>query len=775
MPKPGPGNGAELPDITDATTLKDKMKFYNLLGHGSMYRGEHNVFLVPENTWILFVTRAGIPADKRKSGELRRVLDDFYFRRTGETILEWHERIYNGMRDGSLFSTILYSAANPDQFSIYEPGDLIQDLTIQFSNNHWPFMRLGVWECPLPVEVKEYLDTINNTVSIAEYNPDLRKIMMEEFPALLANPELAPHHSVIRKMIAFLQTYGSITAEGAMAFYDDPEVKPVLDVKENGNANLKRIKQIFNRATEIYDSSANFGQGLRNQYEFFNNPNNLVRYSSSAFDSDGTASNRLLSSLYTLLNEKKYVAPHSGARKPALSAENLLSTPKYRFIVVDACRSIEHLHIPKELYAPRAKLTRRLSNAARLSEGQVCFNTLLEMTRKRFDSLVQAARNAGTPINAASPIRRLLAGENVPLREFEESLVSPDAELRNVLSRPMKTGDTVFFIDGANGREGVILEPGLILSAAGQAQYTVMTENGETHRLPIDRVFRSEANILALATERVSEELVARNKEAELQREANAARLERITTKAQEKRLAKQKEIWDQRYKETITQRFSNKFGSMPTYRPREGQLFFTRVEKPGIPKNDTVNINDYFVKNGKIGYAASRGAAKRFYDAINLNTGEERTRFRTILNKIADPSKRFEKGAIVQISGVGGGGAFLNDKVGIVIDIYERGSPSVVLYRVQIKENDNTIKAYPLKPENLKRAPEGTNVGFPPIDPAFLPTRFKNLALSEENEAAIEAAAIREVNAANAAEGGRRHTYKRKQKKRKTRRASKH
>jgi hypothetical protein len=203
-----------------------------------------------------------------------------------------------------------------------------------------------------------------------------------------------------------------------------------------------------------------------------------------------------------------------------------------------------------------------------------------------------------------------------------------------------------------------------------------------------------------------------RNTEERLAREAEGRRLEAITRKAEEKRLAKQKEVWDQRYRNTVTERFSNKFGKMLTYRPSRANSLFTRTERKGIPVNDTVYVNEHFVsQNGKLGYVASKGATKRFYNLINLDTGEERSRYRALLLKIANSEKRFTKGTIVKVTGLTGFGAPLNEKFGVVIDLYEYGNAKTILYRVQIKGDDNKVKAYPVKPDNLVKASEGTTL----------------------------------------------------------------
>jgi hypothetical protein len=240
-----------------------------------------------------------------------------------------------------------------------------------------------------------------------------------------------------------------------------------------------------------------------------------------------------------------------------------------------------------------------------------------------------------------------------------------------------------------------------------------------------------------------------------------------------------------------VESQFKDKFGTMLTYQPSRAQLLFTRVEKPGIPKNETVYINQKYVsRNGTVGYVASKGGVKRFYNLTNLDTTEERARYRTLKDSIADVTKRFNKGTLVQIEGLPSAAAFLNGKIGIVLDIYEGGQPLKTLYRVQVKidatsTTPETVKAYPVKPENLVNAPDGSVVRIPPINATYLPSKYDALVLSAEQEAAILAEATAEVNAEDAARapaappragGGKRRTRRSKPKRGKTKkRVSKH
>jgi hypothetical protein len=220
--------------------------------------------------------------------------------------------------------------------------------------------------------------------------------------------------------------------------------------------------------------------------------------------------------------------------EPAKSEDKLLITPEYRFIVVDACRSIEDLSMPKALYAGRAALTRRLSIAARTTEGEVCYNTLLQMTKRKFEELI---RNRGRGLNQSSALVKLVRGDLVSLPEFEES-VTAKGRLRNIASRGFRLDQRVFVVgeDGI-GREGIIIHPGLQLSGTGKLQYSVGFDVGDA-LVPAENVFESRHAYDVMVLERTIEQVQSNLALDELEAEVEAARTQRIGTKVSEKRLA---------------------------------------------------------------------------------------------------------------------------------------------------------------------------------------------------------------------------------------------
>ena len=516
VPKPG----TDLPEITNANDLKNYMKFYNILGHGVMSEEKQSVFILPENTWILFITRAGIAADKRKSGDLGEALNDFYFLKEGESEQQWYERIYKGMEDGTLFRAILYRNKPNENFSIYEPGDVIQDLELQFTNDHWPFMRLGIWDCPMPFDVKQRLDTINDMNDIIRYNPDIKALFKliqdykNDYPAYTQG---------INKIVAFLQDYANVTYENYLKFEADRDVQEAF-----ANKILRKLYLDFLQAVQLFKQ-----KNIQDQYDFFKHANNLVVRSPSV------AEGKWNSSLYNLLTENKLA--YSGT---STINEPLLNTAKYKFIVVDACRSIEDPSMNEALYRGRAALTRSMSVSART---EVCYTNLLQMTKRRFQEIVQ-----GQTISHDSAIMKLLEGQRVLLDEFEASVTGSPGSLRTFLEhQQFKTDDIVYVKPPgtSSGFNGVI--SGIGINASGKLLYKVINaSSGETVNVPASSVYGKKSNITLISLLRGIENLDAkavRNREAAEQKRAEeeAARREqqRLAAEAAAQEAQRQRNI----------------------------------------------------------------------------------------------------------------------------------------------------------------------------------------------------------------------------------------
>ena len=156
-----------LPDtITNGTELEKSVAFVNVVGHGSL---TGSVFKVPDNTFILFMGAAGYPIVRRPYQ--LPTLKQYRFLKADETVPQWYDRQYSDIRSNKFFSDMLYKNAAPfapDTTAIYEPGDIIQDLSLSFENNNHPFLLLGVWNCPIPNETTVAFDSTNQGIQVAK-------------------------------------------------------------------------------------------------------------------------------------------------------------------------------------------------------------------------------------------------------------------------------------------------------------------------------------------------------------------------------------------------------------------------------------------------------------------------------------------------------------------------------------------------------------------------------------------------------------------------------
>jgi hypothetical protein len=152
--------------ISNGADLEKSVHFINVVGHGSL---TGQAFMVPENTFILFMGAAGFPIIRRpfQLPSLRK----YRFLNTGETPAQWYERTYAAIRDRTFFRDMLFknnAPYAPDTTAIYEPGDIVQDLTLSFENPDPPYLLMGVWNCPIPAAVGTTFDTENGTIEGAK-------------------------------------------------------------------------------------------------------------------------------------------------------------------------------------------------------------------------------------------------------------------------------------------------------------------------------------------------------------------------------------------------------------------------------------------------------------------------------------------------------------------------------------------------------------------------------------------------------------------------------
>jgi hypothetical protein len=130
-----------------------------MTAHGSQ---DGQVFLVPDNTWILFRGPASASIPRRKQQD--ELLNQFRFLQPGETQEQYYQRVYTAIHNKELFSEFLFSPEDPFQpgrMSIYEPGDLIQNVMFQIDNFKYPYGLMGIWKLPLPQSILQKLEGAN--------------------------------------------------------------------------------------------------------------------------------------------------------------------------------------------------------------------------------------------------------------------------------------------------------------------------------------------------------------------------------------------------------------------------------------------------------------------------------------------------------------------------------------------------------------------------------------------------------------------------------------
>jgi len=363
----------------------EKMAFYGAVGHGTMQTVDKNrVFMVPEKTWVMFTSRSTEPTPKIKDEDA--LYNEFRSLKPGETQEQWRQRIYAGMKSGTLFKSLLYQAGSPEKgLSIYEPGDVIQDMMIVFRNERPPWGDIGIWQLPLPPDHVQHLHTIRK-----EFDASLREL-----------PE-------IKELV---ETVGSFVIAEASDTIDDIDV--LLDFSVAAHAvglerALESAPDSFVLATVRYPSVIDFIQKLMNiqanhrkelaakqlhrEQEFYGMPNNLTYRTKGIVQipDHGPAT-----SLHSMLTTPSLNVPE-------FNVETRSSTYPYRFFLIEACRSLTEE--PSEEAVCRV---RSMSSSVR--SCQDCLGPKLFANAKTLKPFA----------SVYSPVEKLLGNQDVEAGEFE--------------------------------------------------------------------------------------------------------------------------------------------------------------------------------------------------------------------------------------------------------------------------------------------------------------------------------------------------------------------
>ena len=157
-------------NITNGQELNNNFNFYTLFTHGTP---NNRWFTVPNNTYILFKTNATLAAvtciwgGREGTSEFSKFM---YQKPENNTDQDWYNSIYSEIEQGTFFQKLLYkdsmvTAESNDVekpiTSIYEPGDIIQDLDLFFNDRDLRTNLWGVWKNPISKELGTKLYEIN--------------------------------------------------------------------------------------------------------------------------------------------------------------------------------------------------------------------------------------------------------------------------------------------------------------------------------------------------------------------------------------------------------------------------------------------------------------------------------------------------------------------------------------------------------------------------------------------------------------------------------------
>ena len=399
--------GDELTNIQTLDDFKKKMNIYLVHGHGiisSRNDEKGTVFIVPPKTYVLFNMRAGIPGEKIKTGAMKEETEKFLYRtlikneknnnkERIETSDEWSQRIYDSMKNGTFFQKILYEKdkafLETKGVSVYEPGDLIQNLAIEFHNPTFPYMMLGIWKLPVPPDVKNYLNDINNS-TLGDFNNYIKDdlILMEAEANKLT--DITDKDYILNTIIPFIKKLTRTTLDEESSVVDNPKYLTIL-------LKYPAIRSINDNIYKKYRSIASLGD--KESY-FINHYDNLAKNFPSIKNTRNTT-------LYNILYESSSGAV-STSSLPVLPTKDTEGKDVYRLIIIDACRSLAQDQ-PFEL-----TLRRSLSGYSR---PEICLSSLLRFTKSAFEALPGYKQ-----LKETSVIKKLVRGEEVKTSDFEEEL-----------------------------------------------------------------------------------------------------------------------------------------------------------------------------------------------------------------------------------------------------------------------------------------------------------------------------------------------------------------
>ena len=415
------------PPITTPKELQKYFEFYSIVGHGSIEpRDTGRLFIVPDRTYIMFTARAGDPTEKIKP-KVDAILNEFRYKKNVEDDSSWFNRTFDNLERGDLFKDLLYDLSlssddNKKRISIYQPGDLIQDLTVHLENRSPPWDPVGVWKLPMNPATEDKLQTVRgsfNEKKKALYTTDpetmsILKNIHSYFDNLKSSFAVAAasgntSNSNARKGIELVDTFENLIVNSDV--YSHEELKhmdetKVIDtlqyfIEDDTNAVLKQFVIALNK--KLLDLSE---ENMIDQSAFDGEPNNQL----GNLMYTGKIDQRRTTSVYQLVE---------GIPSVSSNGTSTGTHPIYRFFIFDICRSLAETPYPVA-----KRLVRSLSNVMRFPNTVSAapeadfpkFNTLLKLTREELQKLIGTV-----PAAKQNPIvQTLINGQPVTYRQVEQ-------------------------------------------------------------------------------------------------------------------------------------------------------------------------------------------------------------------------------------------------------------------------------------------------------------------------------------------------------------------
>lgn len=220
--------------VTNGTTLRENFNLFSITAHGSQ---TGNCFLVPENVYICFRGPAGASITRRRHQD--EVLNRFRYKNAGETDEQYYDRLYTEIRDKTLFSEFLAKPEDPfepGKMSIYEPGDVIQDINLQMKNLEYPYGLIGIWSAPLPHEYLDELNQLNDLYDsvVEDQLPSLYTMYAQLVHSIGRDPTTPGLFDILKPLLEkereqqkrdLKAVVNPVIGEGEAAFFSKPENK----------------------------------------------------------------------------------------------------------------------------------------------------------------------------------------------------------------------------------------------------------------------------------------------------------------------------------------------------------------------------------------------------------------------------------------------------------------------------------------------------------------------------------------------------------------------